>query len=333
MAVEAQSILAIEASSFCRSLAVLPALRALSAAYPGARRVIAASRATCEVVAASNLATEVLDLGNLSTAGASPGFEIKKLLKLIGLTRRAHFDLVVDFSPGIESGIATFLGRHSRVVTASKASNLIDLLFGGGGRRSSGDHAEECARIVRRLGLEVDDKTPIIELPHEENVRFEQVLVRHGSKGGEPVVVLYGSKASWMPGAAGECVAEVSARLASGFGARIVAVDEPSSRDFTDGIAKMLPAGAIKLASPRVFETAAAVARASMVITAEPEVAYLTSVFGTPLLELRYAGSRAPVAKGARVVSAGTRVNLGDEAFEAACEMIQASRLTSLFQR
>ena len=178
MAVEAQSILAIEASPFCRSLAVLPALRALSDTYPGARRVIAASRATCEVVAAGRLATEVLDLGNLSTTGASPAFEIKKLLKLLGLTRRAQFDLVLDFSPGIESGIATFLGRHSKVVTASKASHLIELFFGGGGKRSSGDHAEECARIVRRLGLDVDEKSPIIELPSEENSRFEQVLLR-----------------------------------------------------------------------------------------------------------------------------------------------------------
>src|SRR6185436_373947 len=80
-----RSILAIDASPFSRSLAVLPALQALQAAYPQARLVAAASRATCEILAVTGLAS-LVDLGAVRSVDQGRGFALQSLIRLVRTT-------------------------------------------------------------------------------------------------------------------------------------------------------------------------------------------------------------------------------------------------------
>ena len=332
MPYQPRSILAIDLSPFCRSLAVVPALKALKAAYPQARLVVAASRATCEMLAVSGLAY-LIDLGALRSGDRGRGFALKSLIRLARGARRETFDLALDFSPGLETQVALRLIPHTRLVRPSKLRNLVDIIFGGrGGRVRSGDHGSECANVIGQLGLEVVDADSGVFVPVEEHKRFEQLLVRRGSKGGEPIVVLYGSSASAYRANAVECMIEVAVRLANNFGARIVAVDEPSSRIFTDRVGSSLPAGSIKLVSPRALESAAAIARASTVLTDDSELLNMSSGFRTPMIEVRNASFSEHPSQADRGASEAEN-SLADDVFEAASRMLQGSRFPSLFHR
>jgi ADP-heptose:LPS heptosyltransferase len=330
MSYHPRSILAIDDSPFSRSLAVLPALKALKAAYPQTRLVVAASRATCEILAVTGLAS-LIDLGAIRSADRGRGFALASLMRLVRVARRESFDLMLDFSPGIETQIASRLIPHVRLVRPSKLRNLVDVFFAPRARPGrSGNHAADCKNVMGQLGLDLVESDSGVFVPVEGHKRFEELLARNGSRGGEPLVVLYGSSATAQHRSIVDCISEVAVRLANNFGTRIVAVDEPGSRTFTDRVASSLPSGSIKLASPRALEAASAIARASMVITDDAELVNLTSGFRTPMLEVRTGSLREHPPQTRGVAEPGN--TLADDVFEAACRMLQGSRFPSLFQ-
>ncbi|HSE97881.1 MAG TPA: glycosyltransferase family 9 protein, partial [Blastocatellia bacterium] len=55
------SILVINAVGFWRSLAMLPAMRALRSAYPRTFITAAATKGTCEILSGAGLADETID--------------------------------------------------------------------------------------------------------------------------------------------------------------------------------------------------------------------------------------------------------------------------------
>jgi ADP-heptose:LPS heptosyltransferase len=173
-----------------------------------------------------------------------------------------------------------------------------------------------------------------IRLPDEEHAQFEQMLSRHGSRGGEPIVVLYAANPASSGGWPVESFGEMASRLAHNFGARLIIADEPSDKSFTEAVSALLPQTAIKLAEPSALQLAAAIARASLVITDERGLALAGMEMGTPVIEIGDNSSAQPSSKAHRVVrgSSRTRVNT-DEVYEIACEMLQCSRSASLFQR
>ncbi len=129
-------------------------------------------------------------------------------------------------------------------------------------------------------------------------------------------------------------LAKSAQRLANNFGARVIAVDEPSDKSFTESASALLPQTAIKLASPRALELAAAIARASLIVTDEPGLARMAADMGTPVIEIAEAHSKSPLAKPHRMVQGSSRARVGtDEVYEIACEVIQDSRSASLFHR
>jgi ADP-heptose:LPS heptosyltransferase len=284
-------------------------------------------------VSVSGLASETVDLGVSKSGDQEWVFAFKSLIRLVRFIRRGEFDLLLGFSSGLETQIGLRMGRSGRLVMASRTPYLLDYLFGSRtGPRRTGDHAAACASVMNQLGIDIGPEQSLIVLPTEENKRFEELLARHGSKGGEPIVVLYGSSAVARRVGAIACLVDVAGRLVNNFGARIVAVDEPSSRSFTDRIAASLPPGAIRLASPRALEAAAAIARASLVISNEADLVNLTSEFRTPMLEIRNTRGRSDPDAGHRVVSGAPGIGLADDVFEVASEMLQRSRFPSLFQ-
>ncbi len=335
MPYEPHSILAIDVTPFSRSLAVLPAMRALRAAYPKTFIIAAAPSGTCEFLESGELADETIDLGVIKRAGSDYAGAIKRIFRLMKRARRDPLDTVLDFSPRLETQMLSRMLSGARVITPSRVFQMFESLFGRGGRaaRPTG-HGDECANVLKRLGVEIKDTRLGIHLPEDENDRFEQSLSRHGSRGGEPIVVLYGSMAGGTRGWPVERFAEMSVRLAGDFGARIIAADEPADNRFTAAIEKLLPKGAIKLQRPRAMELAASIARASVLVTDDTEVAEIAIDFDTPVLEVADSSQRSGRSKRHRVVYGASRVRItASEVYEIACEMLQEGRTVSLFGR
>jgi ADP-heptose:LPS heptosyltransferase len=334
MSYQPRSILVTDVSPFGWSLFLLPAIRSLRAAYPKTFIAVATSKGTCELLTATGLLDEAIDLGIIkSSSDGGYGSAFKRAAQLFSRARRSEFDLVIDFSPRLETQMLSRLVMRARTITPSRMPHVIESLLGIKSRRMQG-HAANYESALRQLGIGMADAQIAITLPVEEHNQFEQILAKRGSRGGEPIVVLYASNPASPGGWPVESFGEMAARLAHNFGARVIAADEPSDETFTEAISSLLPQTAIKLAQPRALELAAAIARASLVITDERGLAELALEMGTPVLEISDDPKSQSSSKAHRVVQGSSRARVTtDEVYEIACEMLQACRSTSLFQR
>ncbi|MEK6304606.1 MAG: hypothetical protein AABO41_28315 [Acidobacteriota bacterium] len=322
MTYPAASILSIDVSPFGRSLALLPAMKVVREAYPNAFIAVAASTGICELLLNAGLVTETIDLGVIKPVGEP---SLNRIVRLIRNARRFNFDLVVDFAPRPETQFLSRLVLRARTITPSRLPLVIE--FFTGGRRPIDERPRDYESVLRKLGLEARVGRVTITSAPEDNARFEELLSRSGSRGGEPVVVLYsaGGAEAWPLASFGE----IAHRLANNFNARVVAADEPADRVFTDALEAFLPKTAIKLAMPRAVEVMAAVARASLLITDEPNIATVAMGMGTPVIDVvelsnvvrRQGPGSAPVS--------GTT----DEVYDEAAEILQESRSASLFRQ
>ncbi len=323
MIYSARSILVVDISTFGRSLKLIPALKLVREAYPNAFIAAAASTGIGELLLNAGLVTETIDLGVINPEG---GESLKRLVGLLRSARRLNFDLILDFAPRPETQFLSWVVLRARTITPSRLPVVLEFLTGGAFRRRS-EEPGGYESVLRKLGLEPGESRIAITPMPEENTRFEELLSRNGFRGGEPVVVLYtaGGADAWPVAS----FAETAQRLANNFNARVLAADEPSGQSFTSALEALLPKTAIKLAEPRALQLVAAVARASVLITDEPNLAAAALEIGTPVIDLAEpflrADRRAP--PGLKLASATT-----DEVYEAACEILQESRSPSLFR-
>ncbi|MEK6325344.1 MAG: hypothetical protein AABN33_27200 [Acidobacteriota bacterium] len=312
-------------------------MRALRTSYPKTLLVAAAANGLCELLTASGYVDETISLGVIKVQDRGHAGGLKRLLSLVRRSRRFNFDLVLDFSPRLETQIVSRLVVRARTFTPSKLPGAIGMLLDLGGLRSSTGHSVSSnhANVLQQAGIEMNDARLGITLPAEEDARFEHRLASSGSRGGELIALLYASNPESRGGWPVAAFGEIGTRLANNLGARIIAVDEPSDRAFTGAVSALLPPGAIKLAEPRAHELVAAIARASIVITDEAAIARIASELNTPVIEVADAISATPASLRAHRIAKGSsraRVSTG-EVYDIACEMIQESRSPSLFQR
>ena len=333
----ARSILAIDVSPFGKSLTLLPAMRALRASYPQTLLVAAAPEGTCELLNACGLVDEIISLGVITPADGGLGGALKRLAGLVRGARHYNFDLVLDFSPSVETQLVSRAILRARVFTTSKISQVIGRLmdFGGASRSGAESTRSDYANVLQQAGVELIETRLAIAPTAEEDGRFEKRLAASGSRGGELIVLLYGSplgRGYWPI----EAFGEIGKRLANNFNARVVAADEPSDSAFTRAVSELLPNGAIKLSEPRSMELISAIARASIVVTDEPAIAQVASELSTPVIEIADTASPQAVATSTthRRARALSRSHVSaEEVFGIACEMIQENRSLSLFQR
>lgn len=333
----ARAILAIDGSPFGSALALLPATRALRASYPKTLLVAAAASGTCELLSFAGFVDDTIDLGVIKSSDRRYTRTLGKLATLIRRSRRYNFDLVLDFSPSIETQIASRVISRGRTITPSRLPRAIEALLElvGVPRPVDPPGLSNYKKVLAQVGAAMTDTTFQVALPDNEHARFEQRLRKAGSGGGELIVLLYASNPDDSRGWPVEAFAETGRRLANNFDARVIAADEPSDAAFTNALDALAVSGIAKIAEPRAVELMAAIARASIAITDEPAIAKIASEFGTPVIEVADTDSRNPGSSSShRILNAASRKRVTiDEVYEKACEMIQESRSSSLFRR
>lgn len=324
-----RAILAIDTTPFARSLGLLAAVRALRVEMPQTFVAVAATTGLSQLLMSARLADETIDLGVIKTQQGSDG--LKRLARLFRRARHRDYDLVIDFSPGLDTQILSRFVLRARTVMPSRLPRIIDLLMGGP-RRNVSENGYESA--LRQVGVELRDERLGVFVPTDEHDQFEKLLGRSGSRGGEPIVVLYAADANSGDGWPVSAFAEVGGRMANAFGARLIALDEPGDQGFTSAVGALLPKSAIKLATPRATQLAAAIARASLVITDASSAAQLAVDLGTPVIEIAESrGAGRAASDFHRLVHSPARARVStDEVYEVACALIQSSRSAQLFQ-
>lgn len=333
-----RSILVVESLPFGRALASLPAIRALRLAYPKTLIVTAATRGIIELLTIGNLVDEAIDLGVIHSSNQGLLGAAGRSARLFGQARKENFEMVLDFSPGPETQVISRIVLGAKTVTPLSVSHFVDRLLGRSRTPRAGDHRAECASVLDQLGISIDDREPPIGPSAEDNDKFEQLLARNKSRGGEPIAVLHGAIGDERRGWPAERFGEIASMLSNNLGARIVAADEPHRRAFTGAVSSLLPKGSIKLAAPRAIELLAAIARASILITDEPGIADAAADFGTPVLEVAEASmvtgrNESSQSKNHRVIDGASRARISaDEVYELAAEMIQENRSSMLFR-
>ena len=322
-----RAILAIDTAAFGDSLSLLPAIRALRIGLPQTFVAVAATTGVSELLAALRLADETIDLGIIKPRQGGDG--LKRLARLFKRARHREYDLVLDFSPKLDTQVLSRFVMRARTVMPGRLPRIMDMLIGGA--RGGGGSYES---VLRQIGVELRDERLGIIVPADEHAQFEKLLERSGSRGGEPIVVLYAADAGHEGGWPVAAFGEVGQRLANAFGARLIALDEPGDEGFTGAVGALLPKSAIKVAAPRALQFAAAVARASLVVTDACGAAQMATDLCTPVIEIteNHSASRA-ASDFHRLVRGPSRGRVStDEVYELACTLIQSSRSAQLFQ-
>lgn len=307
--------------------------------------VAATSSGTCELLRVAGFVDDTIDLGVIKSSDRRYTSVLRKLATLIRRSRRYNYDLVLDFSPHLETQIVSRLILRARTITPSRTPRAIEVLLDVAGVHTSFDRSGQSShkRVLAQAGVDLTDTTFRVRLADDEHARFEQRLLKAGSRGGELIVLFYASNSDDSRGWPVEAFAETGRRLANTFDARIIAADEPGDSTFTNGLRSLLVAGMTAgispgitmIAEPRAVEVIAAIARASVAITDEPAIAQIASELGTPVIEIADTASRNVVKPGGhRILEASSRKRVTtDEVYDTASEMIQESRSPSLFQR
>lgn len=332
MAYDPRAILVVDVSPFGKALLMLPALQALRDKYPQSFIAVAAAKGICDLLSASNLVDETVDLGIIKPTEQSYGSAIKRLFRLLTKTRR-EYDWAIDFSPRLETQIASRLSWRARHITPSRISNLIDLFL----KRevsSRDDHLAECASALKKVGItRIEPRFPL-PLSNEESLRFEDLVFRKEARHGEPIVVCYSAGADGGDSWSREKFVEIAHRLFHNFKARIVMAEEPFSSELSGILKDRLPLKALVLTAPTGLQFAAAIARSSLVITDERGVAKMAADFDAPVIEIADSPSAYAEDPSYRVIVSSSPARVTTEAvFESASELIQAGRTASLLKR
>ncbi len=312
---------------------MLPAIEALRRHFPQTFIQAAVATGIGELLMWHTLVDEVIDVGIIPAGEQNLGGAVKRLFKLLSKTRGNTTDLILDFSPRVETQMVARWRGVARYVTPSRFSRLLDLFLKRRGFQND-DHFAQCANVLRQIGVTKVDETFAFNLPNDVSLKLEDKIFRKASRSGVPIVVLYSAQAGAAHGWGIEKFADVAHRLVNNFQVRIVVLDEPADNRFTKAIKPQLPANATLIPAPSAGEFIAALARASVVITDERGVAKTAADLDSPVIEI--ADSYSPYAheKSYRVIESSSRFRVSvEDVMEAAYEMMQTGRTASVLKR
>src|SRR5262249_48569186 len=131
MAQTLRSVLAIDAAPFGASVRLLAAMRALRESMPEAFIAAAAATGTAGLFRATGVGDDTGALGVIT--GSHPPVELQQVLKrslrLFQRTRRRNFDVVLDFSPRLETQMWSRFVMRTRTVSPARLPRVLEILL------------------------------------------------------------------------------------------------------------------------------------------------------------------------------------------------------------
>src|SRR5262249_48740824 len=125
----AREILIIEVSSFGDSLRLIDPAAAIRGGYRKARIVAASSTGICPLLNAAGLVDETIGLGVLGRHGPSA---LLRMVRLLRHTRKHAFDLILDFSPRIDTQLLSRFFLRAQTISPSQLPRVLQVLTGLG---------------------------------------------------------------------------------------------------------------------------------------------------------------------------------------------------------
>jgi hypothetical protein len=302
-------------------------------ARPGERVTLAATAGVCEVVASLRLADELWETGGseVSRAAAEGGpavgvavagsADLFRTASFLMRARRARFDAVVDLFPKVGSLVASWLAVGGRA--AAGTSRYVDALLRA---KSHAGAIDPVDRIAVLLGVDPDAVGLELGPEPEADEWIERALGATGYRGGVPVVVAH-TQGAWTE----DGFADVVGRLRSAFGAWPVVVDTPREGGRARKVAGALGGSVLGVGAPSGARFVATLARASLVVTDDTSVAYLSWLSRVPVVLVAAAGPLGLAERAGLVVvdaAAGAPA-----VFDAACALVTKHRTASLFEK
>ncbi len=316
-------ILAI--APFADAALVVGPLAARREAQVDERITFAGAAGVCEVITSLGLAESVVEapISHGPTAVAGGARTLVRSATFLSKLRRSRYDDVVDLFPKVSSMAVAWLSAGGKA--SSSTSRYLDTFF----KAKSAVHGsiDPVDRIAAMLGVDPDSVGLQLYADPENDRWIERALHATGYSGG-PIVAAHTS-GRWELSA----YTEVIDRLRGAFGALPIAVDTPRESGYARQLAGALGGNVLGLSALAGGRFVAALARASLIVTDDTSVAYLSWLASVPVvLAVSASPYRLAPRAGLCVVDASS-ANSASSVYDAACELIGQHRTASLFTR
>ncbi len=334
MADSEQRIFVSHVAGIGQTVLALPALRALRHYFPTAHITVAASNSAFEIIQLSRTADEVLPVfrrGEIIRPRNS-----YRSLKSFKAIRRQQFDLTLELKRNPVGGLARYLAQSGS--STKKIKLLTQLREAILQRGLKYKHAAQAyLEILAEVGAYPIDTAPKLFTDREADQRIDLRLSKHDfSSGGLLVGIHPGAgknKLRW----ATEKFAVVAAKLIHTMDARVIIFAGPNERGLAKHLTQQLPAKkSLALESLSLNDLASATARLSVFITNHSGPAHLAAAVGAPVVVTSSSDrnlDKLLSPNHLQIQQNSIESITTDEVFEAACQLIQASRAELLWAR
>ncbi|MBX7218443.1 MAG: glycosyltransferase family 9 protein [Blastocatellia bacterium] len=339
-----RNILVIDMGTLADVVLSVPALRALRTNFPEALLTVVTGSVQGEVLRLAGLADRLVTLDHQGLKQDNPllsGLRMTQTLAQIGLRQ---FDVAVDLNSFRETGWLTWASGAKERLGLRHPKGKFEFHYTARLQSDSQTKhlADHYADVVEALGIQILDRHPRLPIQPGADAVIEKRLKHAGFKPGELLVGLYPGSTTGGKLWPVERFAEIGARLAVNYNARVGVLDRTRKSARVQRVVAQIRTvsqhQAVGLSGLSMVEMLAAMARCTLVICADVGMAQLSAAVDTPTLVLTQnaPGVFRTSLRGARhrwVSKPDLNDIVPDEIYELACEMLQTNRTGALFER
>jgi ADP-heptose:LPS heptosyltransferase len=336
-----RNILVIDFGQLGDVVLSLPALRAIRKRFPRARITVAIGKPGGEIVQLSGYANDVLEVDRVALRDGPKLVSIGRIIKLVGQVRKSKYDFVIDLHSLSETNLLGFLSGAPHRLYARRPGRSLDYLANFNPRPPrEGRTAHAVDRyldVIKPLGVENPTRTPLLKTAATADRAVEALLKKENANSGTLLVGLF-------PGAGNasrlwplENFAQVADHLIRNDRVRVAVFAGPEERALVPQMRALFPPATIFLDRLTIAQLVSAQARLTLFISNDTGPVHLAAAVGTPvvvILDCPKPNSFTPIGEQHRLIFGQeiTRISVR-EVYQAAHELLAASRTTSLFRR
>lgn len=274
-----RNILVIKLRYIGDVLLATPTLQALKTAYPDARLTMLVNRGTEEVLLENPYLDDiiVLDKGAVSAQW-----------RFMSQLRSQRFDLVIDLTDGDRSAFLSWVSGAPVRIGFNDERRLRGRCYTTVVHGESGGHRiERDLAVLKPLGICASDRTPRLWLAAEDEARADELLIRLGVRGDQPIVVIQPGARYWFKAWPADRFAELADRLTVEFHCQVLIGGSPQEANLAQQIVHMAKYRPIVLAGQAGIKPFAAILKRSALFVGNDSGAmHIAAAVGTPVVAL-----------------------------------------------